>query len=71
LSFSRKVLGMSSGEIRDFWLKQTLSGGELAPTVRSTEQEILEFVKAEPGAISYVSAGTRLPVEVKAVTVTP
>jgi ABC-type phosphate transport system substrate-binding protein len=49
LSFSRKVLGMSSGEIRDYWMKQTLSGGELAPSVRSTEQEILEFVRAESG----------------------
>ncbi len=69
-SFSRRVLGLSVSEIRDYWMKQTLSGGELAPSVRGSEREVLEFVKGEPGAIAYVSAGTTLPAEVKALKVT-
>jgi len=69
-AFSRRVLGLSVGEVRDYWMKQTLSGGELAPTIRSSEREIVEFVKAEQGAIAYVTAGTTLPADVKAVKVT-
>jgi ABC-type phosphate transport system substrate-binding protein len=69
-TFSRRALGLSQGEVRDYWMKQTLSGGELAPTIRNSEREILEFVRAEPGAISYVPAGTTLTADVKAVTVT-
>jgi ABC-type phosphate transport system substrate-binding protein len=70
LSFSKGVLGMTGGEVRDYWMKQTLSAAELPPAVRSSEREVLELVKAEAGAIAYVSAGTKLPAEVKAVKVT-
>lgn len=70
VGFSRRVLGLSLSEVRDYWMKQTLSGGELAPAIRSSEREVLEFVRAEAGAISYVSADAMLPAEVKAVKVT-
>ena len=68
--FSRQILGMTGGEVRAYWMKQTLSGGEIPPVVRSTERDVLEFVKTERGAISYVSAATKLPSEIKAVKVT-
>lgn len=69
-AFSRKVLGLSISEVRDFWMKQTLSGGDVAPPVRSSERDILDFVKSEPGGIGYVSADSALPSDVKAVKVT-
>jgi ABC-type phosphate transport system substrate-binding protein len=71
VSFSKTVLGMSVGEIRDYWMNQTLSGAEPPPSVRSSDREVLEAVKSEPGAIGYVSTEVRLPAEVKAVKVTP
>lgn len=70
MSFSRNVLGMTGGEVREYWMKRTLSGGEVPPAVRSSEREVLELVRAEPGAIAYVAAGSKLPAEVKAVKVT-
>jgi ABC-type phosphate transport system substrate-binding protein len=69
-AFSRRVLGLNLGDVRDYWMKQTLSGGELPPAIRASEREVLEFVRAERGAISYVSAGTALPADLKAVKVT-
>jgi ABC-type phosphate transport system substrate-binding protein len=66
-SFTKRVLGL---DVRNYWMRQTLSGGELAPAVRGSEREVLEFVKGESGAIAYVAAGTALPTEVKAVKVT-
>jgi ABC-type phosphate transport system substrate-binding protein len=69
-AFSRKVLGLSISEVRDFWMKQTLSGGDVAPPVRSSERDVVDFVKGEPGGIGYVSADSALPSDVKAVKVT-
>jgi ABC-type phosphate transport system substrate-binding protein len=69
-AFSRKVLGLSGSEVRDYWMKQTLSGGEVPPALRASESEVLEFVKSERGSIGYVSAGAKLPPEVKVVKVT-
>jgi len=69
-AFSRKVLRLTTAEVRDYWMKQTLSGGEVPPALRASEREILEFVKGETGAIGYVSASAKLPSEVKAVKVT-
>ena len=31
VAFSRKVLGLSINDVRDYWMKQTLSGGDVAP----------------------------------------
>jgi ABC-type phosphate transport system substrate-binding protein len=69
-AFSRKVLSLSIGEVRDFWMKQTLSGGDVPPPVRASEREVLDFVKSEAGGIGYVTADSTLPAEVKAVKVT-
>ena len=70
VAFSRKVLGLSPAEVRDYWMKQTLSGGDVPPAIRPSEREVLDFVKGEAGGIGYVSADTKLPAEVKAVKVT-
>ena len=70
VAFSRKALGFSINDVRDYWMKQTLSGGDVAPPIRSSERDVLEFVKSEPGGIGYVSADSTLPTEVKAVKVT-
>jgi ABC-type phosphate transport system substrate-binding protein len=69
-SFSRKVLGFSINDVRDYWMKQTLSGADVAPPVRSTDRDVLDFLKGEPGGIGYVSADSTLPADVKAVKVT-
>jgi ABC-type phosphate transport system substrate-binding protein len=69
--FSRAVLGKTSGQVQEFWLRETYSGHEIPPAVRGSDTAVLEFVRANPGAIGYVSAGTSLPSGVKALTVNP
>ncbi len=68
--FSRAVLGKSSGQVQEYWLRETYSGREIPPPVRGSDAAVLEFVRANPGAIGYVSASTSLPSGVKALTVT-
>jgi ABC-type phosphate transport system substrate-binding protein len=68
-AFSREVLDMSLGEVRDHWMKILLSGRDVPPLVRDGDADVLEFVLAQPGAIGYVSARTALPTGVRPVGV--
>ncbi len=70
-AFSRAVLGKTVGQLQDHWLRETFSGREIPPLVRSSDAAVLEYVRANAGAIGYVSAGTSLPSGVKALTVNP
>jgi ABC-type phosphate transport system substrate-binding protein len=69
-AFTREVLGRTIGEMRDYWLKQTLSGADVPPVSRGADADVIEFVAQDAGAIAYVSSATRLPAEVKALRVT-
>ena len=69
-SFTREVLGRTIGEMRDYWLRQTLSGADVPPVSRGADAEVIEFVAQDAGAIAYVSAAAKLPSEVKALRVT-
>ncbi len=70
-AFARDVLGLTLGEVRDYWLKQTLSGAEVPPTTRSSDHDVIEFVAAEPGGLGYLHVGESLPPQVKTLKVTP
>ena len=69
--FSRDVLDRSVGAISKYWLTQVYSGRDTPPRVKGSDQAVLEFVGSNPGAISYVSSGTSLTKDVKAIEVTP
>jgi ABC-type phosphate transport system substrate-binding protein len=69
-AFTREVLGRTIGEMRDYWLKQTLSGADVPPVSRGADADVIEFVAQDAGAIAYVSAAAKLPAEVKALRVT-
>ena len=56
--------------MRDYWLKQTLSGADVPPVSRGADADVIEFVAQDAGAIAYVSAAAKLPAEVKALRVT-
>ncbi len=69
--FSRAVLGKTTAQVQEFWLRETYSGREIPPAVRGSDAAVLEFVRANPGAVGYVSASASLPSGVKALTVNP
>jgi ABC-type phosphate transport system substrate-binding protein len=67
--FSREMLDMSLGEVRNHWMKVLLSGRDVPPIVRESDQQVLEFVRTEPGAIGYISRDVEVPAGVKTVAV--
>jgi ABC-type phosphate transport system substrate-binding protein len=68
-AFSRVVHGKKASLIEVFWQQQIFAGKEAPPVERSADAEVLAFVRANPGAIGYVSAATPLGSEVKAITI--
>ena len=56
-AFSKAVIGRSVGAVETYWQQQIFSGKEVPPAAKSSDDDVVAFVKANPGAIGYVSAG--------------
>lgn len=57
-AFSQQIHGRGVGAIRNHWQQAAFSGAGTAPLERSSDAEVINFVKANPGAVGYISAGT-------------
>lgn len=65
--FARKIIGLSSyREFKAHWLSRALSG-QGSNLLERSENEIIEAVRRERGAIGFVSGKTELPPDVKVV----
>jgi ABC-type phosphate transport system substrate-binding protein len=67
-AFSKDVLGKSVSAVASYWQQQIFSGREVPPAQKANDAAVLEFVKANPGAVGYVSGGAA-PAGVKVLTV--
>ncbi len=56
-AFSKAVVGRPVAAVETFWQQQIFSGKEVPPATKPSDEEVVAFVKANPGAIGYVSAG--------------
>jgi ABC-type phosphate transport system substrate-binding protein len=57
-AFSVAIHGKSVLGIKRHWQKQIFSGRGIPPKVKKTDAEVIAFVRANPGAIGYVSGET-------------
>jgi ABC-type phosphate transport system substrate-binding protein len=55
-AFSKKVVGRPVGAVQQYWQQKIFSGGDVPPATKSSDRDVVEFVKNTPGAIGYVSA---------------
>jgi ABC-type phosphate transport system substrate-binding protein len=56
-AFSNSVLKKSVAAVKSYWQQQLFSGAGVPPEEKKTDSDVIEFVKANDGAIGYVSAG--------------
>lgn len=56
--FSAQVLGESVGAIRSHWQQAAFSGSASAPIELSSDQQVINFVNANAGAVGYISSTT-------------
>jgi len=59
-SFSSKVHKRSIAKIRSYWKKQIFNQKNSPPPQMLKDQDIINFVGSDPGAIGYVSESTRI-----------
>ena len=67
-AFSHAVHGRSAAAVRSYWLQILFAGRGVPPPERASDAEVLAYVRANPGAVGYVSeAGSTQGVRVLAV----
>lgn len=54
-AFSLEVHGQSIGSIRSYWQQAAFSGAGTPPLERSSDADVIAFVKSYPDAVGYVS----------------
>ena len=55
-AFLARYVGMDATKYRAAWTKKAFRDGLTAPTLRSSDAEVVDFVKRTPGAVGYVRA---------------
>ena len=68
-SFSKGVHGRAASAVASFWQQQIFSGKDVPPPEKGSDADVLAFVRSNPGAIGYVSAGADLGAGVKAIAI--
>jgi ABC-type phosphate transport system substrate-binding protein len=56
-AFSKAVLGRAVTAVESYWQQQIFSGKDVPPAAKGSDDDVIAFVKANPGAIGYVSGG--------------
>ena len=64
-SFTKTVHGRSVSAVDSYWQQQIFAGKDVPPPERDSDADVIAFVKANPNAIGYVSAGSAVPADVK------
>lgn len=57
-AFSLSIHNKAVSAIRNYWQQAAFSGAATAPPEKSNDNEVIEYVKKNPGAIGYISSGT-------------
>ena len=65
-AFSEQVLGMSLDAVKYHWLRR-ISTGHWPPVAKASDEDVIAFVSAQPGAVGYVSSNTPTPETVREV----
>lgn len=67
-AFSQQVHGKNTAAIRNFWQQAAFSGSATTPPEKASDEDVIEYVKKNPGAVGYVSA-TANTAGVKTITI--
>ena len=70
-AFAQAVLNKSLAQVKSYWQQQIFSGKDVPPPEKQSENDVVAFVRSNPGAIGYVSKGVNIGRGVKALSVAP
>ena len=55
--FTQEVHGKSVAAVKSYWQQQIFSGRDVPPVEKSSDAQVIAFVKQNAGAIGYVAEG--------------
>lgn len=58
--FSQDVHGRLVPAIKSYWQRQIFSGRGTPPTELSSDREVLDYVRSNPGGVGYVTEGVAI-----------
>ena len=67
-TFSINILQQQLMDVQIYWQRK-MAAGVAPPPVKTSDEDVIAFVAATPGAIGYISTSTALPDTVKAIEV--
>jgi ABC-type phosphate transport system substrate-binding protein len=70
-AFTRQIHQRTIASVQTWWQQQTFAGVGVAPPERSSDAEVLEYIRRYPNAIGYVRAGIAVGSGIKTIDVTP
>jgi ABC-type phosphate transport system substrate-binding protein len=68
-AFTAAVIRLSLGELQMYWQRRVVADHVLPPPIKESDQDVLNYVAANAGAIGYVGANTAIPQSVKVIAV--
>jgi ABC-type phosphate transport system substrate-binding protein len=68
-TFSNRLLEQPLMDVQIYWQRR-MSAGVTPPPVKVSDEEVIAYVAANPGAIGYVSSSTPLSDTVKSIDIT-
>jgi hypothetical protein len=69
-AFTASVLGLSVSEVQRYWQDRVAVDRVFPPPIKASDEEVLAFVAATAGSVSYVGPDTLIPEGVKVIGVT-
>ncbi len=70
VEFSTAVHDRDVNAVKSYWQRQIFSGRGVPPPEKASDEEVLAFVRANPGAVGYVSSGTPVGAGAKVLEIT-
>ncbi len=70
-AFSKEILKRAPYEVAAYWNQAIFRGLGLPPPMKSSDSEVLAYVRANPNAIGYVAAEAKIGDGVKVLTLRP
>lgn len=67
--FTRAIHDKSTGAIKSYWQRELFSGRNVPPTEVESDEEMMQRIAEEEGAIGYVSGTAELPEQLKVLEV--
>lgn len=61
ITFNTKVIGLTEARIQSYWAQMRFSGRKTEPLKFNSEAELLDFISANKGVVTYLPASTILP----------